>query len=320
MNESWSEKRRYLEVSRLHYHNDDYIEFLVRRVWRLETPCRIVDFGCGRGYLAALLDPFLPMGSEYTGLDVAEALLEEARQADPGRYARKTFVYSEAQRTPFADGAFDVAICHALLMHLSEPMEVLREMKRVTRPGGMNICCEANRSAVNAALFVAELARLMDLGLLQRLFERQREATGQDPDVGVKLPVFFQQLGLEDIQARITDSVRCVLPPLETPEQRALYEAVRSEMPQAISEETAQKIRARFEAAGLSPRGSGAADSQRAAASRGIHRAGRGTPYRSAANDALLFRPSPRVCAVSEGKSRNRSRRFDLRLDRWRRR
>ena len=63
--------------------------------------------------------------------------------------------------------------------------------------------------------------------------------------------MLFQQLGLERIQARVTDSVRCVLPPLETDEQQTLFEAVRSEMPQAISAEVAEAIRTRFEAVGL---------------------------------------------------------------------
>ena len=91
----------------------------------------------------------------------------------------------------------------------------------------------------------------MDLGLLQRFLAKQKESSGQDPDIGVKLPVLFQRLGLENIQARITDSVRCVLPPLETDAQRSLFQAVRSEMPSAISEETAEAIRHRFEAIGL---------------------------------------------------------------------
>jgi SAM-dependent methyltransferase len=251
MNDSWSEKRRYLEVSRFRYHNDDYIEFLVRRVWELNAPCRMVDFGCGRGYLAALLDPFLAPGSEYTGLDVAESLLKEARSNVPGGNAATTFVQADAGHAPFPDGSFDVAICHALLMHLSAPVEALREMMRVTRPGGLIICCEANRSAVNASLFVAELPGLMDLGLLQRFIEGNRELSGKDPDIGAKLPVLFQQLGLKNIQARMTDSVRCVLPPLESAEQKSMFEAVRSEMPQGISEEVAEVIRARFAAAGL---------------------------------------------------------------------
>jgi SAM-dependent methyltransferase len=210
-----------------------------------------VDFGCGRGYLAAQLDPFLPPGSHYTGIDVAAALLDDARRVAPGVNLERTFIQADAHRTPLADGAFDVAMCHSLLMHLSDPLEVLREMRRVTQPGGLMICCEANRSAVNASLFVEELPQLMDLGLLQRLFKRQREHSGKDPDIGVKLPVLFQRLGLENIQARITDSVRCVLPPLETDAQRSVFQAVRSEMPAPISEETAEAIRTRFEAIGL---------------------------------------------------------------------
>jgi len=251
MNDSWSAKNQYLDISRVQYHNPDYIEFLVQRVWGIDGPCRIVDFGCGRGYLAGLLDPFLSPGSHYTGVDVAGRLLEEARQTVQCRNIETKFFLEDAHRTSFADASFDVAICHALLMHLGHPMKVLREMKRVTKPGGLVICCETNRSAVNASLYVAELPPLADLGVLQKLFERNRASTGKDPDIGVKLPVLFQQLGLEAIQARVTDCVRCVLPPLDTPEQKRLFEAVRSEMLGEISEEVAAAARTRLEAAGL---------------------------------------------------------------------
>jgi hypothetical protein len=60
---TWDDKLDYLLNSRflasgfheyLH-HNDDYFEFLVRTVWRLDKVSRIVDFGCGFGYLGLKL-------------------------------------------------------------------------------------------------------------------------------------------------------------------------------------------------------------------------------------------------------------------------
>lgn len=244
----------YLEASRFRYHNSDYIEFLVRRVWALDEPCSIADFGCGLGYVANLLDPFLTPGSRYTGLDVSKPLLEEATRKIRCTNLSTEFMHANAQQTPLADGSFDVAICHALLMHLPDPMGTLREMVRIVKPGGLIICCEANRSAVNASHFVSEIARsaMIDLGILQRFIERNRAATGADPDIGVKLPVMFHALGLEGIQARVTDCVRCVLPPLVTSEQQSLFEAVRSELPAVISDEMAEKIRSRFQLLGLS--------------------------------------------------------------------
>ncbi len=37
------------------YYNDDYLEFLVKIVWRIDQPVKMIDFGCGYGYLGLKL-------------------------------------------------------------------------------------------------------------------------------------------------------------------------------------------------------------------------------------------------------------------------
>jgi len=77
MAEQWDDKFDYLNVTRGLYHNQDYWRFLVRDVWRLDTrPSRLIDFGCGFGWVGLFLMPMLAEGSEYTGLDLAAPLLE----------------------------------------------------------------------------------------------------------------------------------------------------------------------------------------------------------------------------------------------------
>ncbi|KAE8447220.1 hypothetical protein EG329_011051 [Mollisiaceae sp. DMI_Dod_QoI] len=47
------------------------------------------------------------------------------------------FQQADAYKLPFADGTFDVTHCHQVLCHLRAPWDVLREMLRVTKPGGI---------------------------------------------------------------------------------------------------------------------------------------------------------------------------------------
>ncbi len=52
----WDSKSDYLVGSRILLHNDDYLEFLVTKVWKLDQPCRVVDFGCGSGRFGQMAD------------------------------------------------------------------------------------------------------------------------------------------------------------------------------------------------------------------------------------------------------------------------
>ncbi len=43
----WNEANEYLRDCYLLQHNDDYLEFLVKKVWGLKEPRQFVEFGCG---------------------------------------------------------------------------------------------------------------------------------------------------------------------------------------------------------------------------------------------------------------------------------
>ena len=85
-------------------------------------PCRVIDVGCGlasygRGLLA---DGYDWMGAEVDADDCAEL----ARLGLPHRRV-------DGQTLPFADGAFDAALCLEVLEHLDDPSVVLAEIRRV---------------------------------------------------------------------------------------------------------------------------------------------------------------------------------------------
>ena len=81
MRENWDDKYEYLRDSYSLYHNDDYIQFLVRTVWGLDKRSDVVEFGCGYGRMGLVLMSLLPQGSTYTGIDVSESLLQKGREA-----------------------------------------------------------------------------------------------------------------------------------------------------------------------------------------------------------------------------------------------
>ena len=254
MKKEWSSKIDYLLTSRYGYHNSDYLAFLVKKVWKIERPSRVVDFGCGYGYLGLELLPFFPEGSEYTGVDESEELLEKAKEIFSKLDYRTGFICEDATNLPIEYSSFDISMCHAFLMHQSNPIVALNEMKRVTKNGGWVITCEANWNAVNALQHINKLEKseYADLGFLQKLFERDRLATGIDGNIGVKMPILLQEAGLINIGARMTDSCKCHLPPIKNEEQKRIYDSIRSDMPGPIDAEKKVKMIKHFVDRGFS--------------------------------------------------------------------
>jgi SAM-dependent methyltransferase len=82
---------------------------------------RVLDLGCGDGYLLSLLGP------HAIGVDISRDELARARHPR---------VQARAQALPFADGAFDAVVSHLAFMLMDEPEQIVDELARVLVPGG----------------------------------------------------------------------------------------------------------------------------------------------------------------------------------------
>ena len=76
----WDEADEFLRQCLVLQHNEDYLEFLVTRVWKLDQVCRLAEFGCGFGKMGFQLMPWLVQGSTYAGIDVSSELVSRGRQ------------------------------------------------------------------------------------------------------------------------------------------------------------------------------------------------------------------------------------------------
>jgi ubiquinone/menaquinone biosynthesis C-methylase UbiE len=97
---------------------------------------RALDVGCGSGALVVALSVILGE-QNVAGVDPSAPFVEAARAKVPG--ARLTVAAAES--LPFEDGAFDATLSQLVVNFLSDPEEGLREMVRVTRPGGVVAGC-----------------------------------------------------------------------------------------------------------------------------------------------------------------------------------
>ena len=94
--------------------------------------CRVLDVGCGAGFLA---NDLAARDHDVTGLDQALDALAVAR-AHADRLRAPQYVRGDALALPWPDGEFDAVCAMDLLEHVEEPERLIAEAARVLAPGG----------------------------------------------------------------------------------------------------------------------------------------------------------------------------------------
>jgi SAM-dependent methyltransferase len=97
---------------------------------------RVLDVGCGPGALTAELVKRVGAAS-VSAVEPSASFAAAARERLPGVEVRQ----SAAEQLPFPDGAFDAALAQLVVHFMADPVQGLREMRRVTRPGGTVAAC-----------------------------------------------------------------------------------------------------------------------------------------------------------------------------------
>jgi len=111
-----------------------------------------LDVCCGTGDSALALAREMCNNGLVVGLDFAENMLRRMRKKIARRKAaaRVAACQGDAMRLPFGDGVFDAVTCGFGIRNLPDRMPALREMLRVTRPGGRIAIMEFVRPAEGA--------------------------------------------------------------------------------------------------------------------------------------------------------------------------
>lgn len=96
-------------------------------------PLDALDVGCGTGFLALEL---AARGHRATGIDLAPAMLAQAREKAAARGLSVRFAEGDAEAPPFPAHSFDLVVCRHLLWTLPHPQAALDAWVRLLRPGG----------------------------------------------------------------------------------------------------------------------------------------------------------------------------------------
>ena len=119
---------------------EHYLRKRVAFIRRHTRPGPALDLGCGTGLLA---ERVADAGYAVTGLDPSPGMLRRFKRRRPDIPT----VVGDGTALPFADGAFALVYCVAVLHHIAHPDDVRRtllEMARVTQPGGAILVWDHN--------------------------------------------------------------------------------------------------------------------------------------------------------------------------------
>jgi 2-polyprenyl-6-hydroxyphenyl methylase/3-demethylubiquinone-9 3-methyltransferase len=112
---------------------------------------RLLDIGCGGGVLA---EEFAKLGCQVTGIDISEESLAVARAHARTRDLSIKYQNGSATRLPFDEGSFGVVSCCDALEHIPELRQVIAEVGRVLKPGGLFLFDTINRTSKSKVNFI----------------------------------------------------------------------------------------------------------------------------------------------------------------------
>jgi ubiquinone/menaquinone biosynthesis C-methylase UbiE len=150
----------------------------------------LLDVGCGPGTITADLAALV---GHVTALETSEEVLRLARHEISS--PNVSFAVGDVHSLPFADNTFDVVNAHQVLQHVADPVQALRQMRRVCRPGGIVSVRDSDYAGFIWYPTMPELNEWLDL------YRAMARLAGGEPDAGRRLLHWAQQAGFSDISA-----------------------------------------------------------------------------------------------------------------------
>jgi SAM-dependent methyltransferase len=160
-----------------------------------------IDVGCGVMGVLHLIAERVGSDGRVVGLDREARMVEYGRKlAEQGGLAVE-FIEADATATGLPDGAFDLVHARTLLLNVQNPEQILTEMVRIARPGGVVAVQEPDASAWNCdpPHPVFDIVR----GAILSAYRR----TGKDFSIGRRIARMLRDAGLVDVHVRATARV-----------------------------------------------------------------------------------------------------------------
>jgi len=153
----------------------------------LPSAQRILEVGVGTGALLPELTS--NTNTQVIGLDINRIFISYAQENNPST----TLLQGDAHYLPFSGHTFDLCLCHFLLLWVANPFQVIKEMIRLTRPGGVVL-------AIAEPDYGGRIDYPPELEVLGSLQEASLRRQGADTRLGRRLAAIFYQAGLKSVE------------------------------------------------------------------------------------------------------------------------
>lgn len=154
---------------------------------------RVLDVGCGPGTITRDLGALVGPQGEVVGVDSSSEVVAQA--AEGCDLPQVCFAVGDALHLDAGDGTYDVVHAHQVLQHLTDPVAALREMRRVTRPGGFVAVRDADYAAMTWHPAVPAMDRWLEV------YRAAARAHDAEPDAGRRLLGWARAAGFADVAA-----------------------------------------------------------------------------------------------------------------------
>lgn len=126
---------------------------------------KVLDVGCGPGSLTVDIAKHIQPSGRVTGIEHVADPLDEARKLAETEGVDVTFEVADAMALPYAEDEFDMVFAHQVLQHVSNPVKMLEEMRRVVKKSTGVVACRESAMPVILTLIKLHLCptRVADL-------------------------------------------------------------------------------------------------------------------------------------------------------------
>lgn len=188
---------------------------------------RVLDLGCGSGTHFEWIARMVGSDGRITGLDPDPGNLGRAGARIENASYRDQVELVEGQLTdtlPFDDGQFDIVWCAGSLQYVPTPVETIREMMRVVRPGGRVAVQDVEMTSMLLGPMPDDLLIALKSSLPRGYTTGDEHHDYVDWLVGHKLRSFFVEAGLREIRSALR--TRVYTPPFTADERGFLEVAI----------------------------------------------------------------------------------------------
>ncbi|MBU7028201.1 MAG: class I SAM-dependent methyltransferase [Theionarchaea archaeon] len=158
-----------------------------------DSGMKCIDLGCGIGDMTCLLARKVMHSGSATGVDINSEFIRVAKKHAQSKSINNVyFTRCDVHNVAAADESFDFVFCRTVLMHLTRPLSVLHEMRRLAKVGGIVFVQEHDLASWYCKSFDKKCNKLFEYYC--RLF---------NPYMGRSLVGLFKKAKFEDPEVQV---------------------------------------------------------------------------------------------------------------------